>query len=78
MSTQRRCRNIDDVISALGGPVKLGQLINRHPQNVFSWRARGIIPSHYYFLLLNALEECGYTVPRSLFNFEEVRRGHAA
>jgi DNA-binding transcriptional regulator YdaS (Cro superfamily) len=58
----------EEVITALGGPSKLGRLLGCSPQRVNNWRVREKFSPEFMFLMLEALRDtANATAPSRLW-----------
>jgi hypothetical protein len=74
MKKVRQLSTLDEVVAALGGLSKLGRLIDRKPCTICGWRDRNTIPAKWYPVMTELLLERGFTAPRALWGFEELKR----
>lgn len=70
----RQLSTFDEVIAALGGLSELGRLIDCKPCTICGWRDRNSIPAKWYPVMVELLDERGFTAPRTLWGFEELKR----
>ncbi len=67
----RSLETANEVIEALGGPTRVGQLVGRSVQSAVNWRAANRFPANTFPALTDALAEHGYEAPRSLWRIIE-------
>jgi DNA-binding transcriptional regulator YdaS (Cro superfamily) len=60
-----------EVITALGGDVKLARRLGLPTQNVWNWRKRGL-PARTYIAINSMLRRAGYRAPASLWDMHEA------
>lgn len=77
----RSLATFDGIVDALGGVDATAELCDCTRANIFNWRHRGFFPTVQWFVILEGLEEKGYTTTaRWLFRFRQrgVSRRRAA
>ena len=68
----RSLETVSEVIDALGGPKRTGQIVGRSPQSACNWKNRAKrFPADTFPALNEALAERGYTAPSSLWRIIE-------
>ena len=69
-----RVASVRDLVKALGGPKKAGDLLGTTPQSIVNWRSAGKMPARFYLVHKQRLYEHGYDVPDYLWNLTEPER----
>lgn len=63
----KMCRDVNAVVSALGGPMKVVDLTEWSRQSVWNWRKRNRIDASVMVKMRVALRRRGYDAPESLW-----------
>lgn len=67
---KKTLKSVAEVIKALGGPKAIADWVGAPRQTVSNWKSFGYIPSPWFDLFEQRLDDRGYSVDRGVFGFK--------
>lgn len=68
---KKMIQSIDELVEALGGPVKVGDWLGIGKQAVSNWSMRGYIPPAWHLRLFIEVQRRGWSIHPRVFGLED-------